>query len=227
MQKPTLQVERISAADPRFHLAKRWEYEIFGLENGYTHSTDDAVREMCQYRRWEASSEFFVGFTDAARAHPVAVLRALRFDPALGIDSFSTVCDARAYTDQYGVKENMLFREWQEFFATTSPNTIAELATQAVRRAHRTSGVIEQVWTQLFSTLAADDVRYVTVALVVPLFSWYQALIGDAISQIGLILPNYVGADSVPAIVDLHRLNPVLAAAQPRSEVDTKQKETE
>jgi hypothetical protein len=107
----------------------------------------------------------------------------------------------------------MLFREWQEFFSNTSPNTIAELATQAVRRSRRTPGVIEQVWTQFFSTLAAEEVRYVTVALVVPLFSWYRTLIGDAISQIGQILPNYVGADSVPAIVDLHRLNRVLAAA--------------
>ncbi len=215
MQKPTLQVERISAADSRFQLAKRWEYEIFGLENGYTNTTDDAVREMCQYRRWEASSEFYVGFTNAtrARAHPVAVLRALRWDPAVGIDSFSTVCDARAYPNQYGVKENMLFREWQEFFSNTSPNTIAELATQAVRRAHRRRGLIEQVWTEFFSALAADDVRYVTVALVVPLFNWYQARIGDAISQIGLILPDYVGADSVPAVVDLHRLNGLLAAA--------------
>src|ERR1700751_1476301 len=128
MEKPTLQVERISAADPRFHLAKRWEYEVFGLENGYTNSSDDAIGEMCHYQRWEASSEFYVGFNDAARVHPVAVLRSLRWHPALGIDSFSTVCDARAYSNQYDVKENMLFREWQEFFSNTSPNTIAELA---------------------------------------------------------------------------------------------------
>lgn len=213
MQKVSLQVERIGAADPRFHLAKRWEYEIFGLENGYTDSSDDGMREMRHYRRWEASSEFYVGFADAARAHPVAVLRALRWHPDLGIDSFSTVCDARAYTNQDDLKENLLFREWREFFSNTSPKTIAELATQAVRRSRRNPGVIEQVWTQFFSTLAAEEVRYVTVALVVPLFSWYRTLIGDAISQIGQILPNYVGADSVPAIVDLHRLNRVSAAA--------------
>lgn len=143
----------------------------------------------------------------------MAVLRALRWDPALGMDSFSTVRDTRAYPNRHGAEENMLFPDWQQFFSKTAPNVIAELATQAVRRTHRTTGVIEQVWRQFFSTLAADDVRYVTVALVVPLFDWYRRLIGDAISQIGLVLPDYVGADSVPAIVDLHRLDRALAAA--------------
>lgn len=67
MRRPTLQVDRIGATDARFQLAKRWEYEIFGLENGYTNGADDAAREMCQYRRWEASSEFYVGFSDPAQ----------------------------------------------------------------------------------------------------------------------------------------------------------------
>jgi hypothetical protein len=213
MNKPVLQVDRIGSTDSRFGAAKHWEYEIFGLENGYTNNTDDAAQEMCQYRRWDASSEFFVGFTDEAATHPVAILRALRWHPALGIDSFSTVFDARAYPNGRNADENMLFPKWQEFFASADPNTIAELATQAVRRSHRRTGVIEQIWSQFFTTLIADGVRYVTVALVIPLFNWYKMLIGDAISQIGLILPDYVGADSVPAIVDLDGLKRELLAA--------------
>jgi hypothetical protein len=211
--KPVLQVDRISTADSRFGAAKRWEYEIFGLENGYTNNTDDAAQEMCQYLRWDASSEFYVGFADAAASHPVAILRALRWDPALGVDSFSTIYDARAYPNGRGPDENMLFPEWQKFFANADSNTIAELATQAVRRSHRRTGVIEQIWSQFFTTLAADGVRYVTVALVIPLFNWYKMLIGDAISQIGRVLPDYVGADSVPAIVELDGLKRALLAA--------------
>lgn len=42
-----------------------------------------------------------------------------------------------------------------------------------------------------------------TVALVVPLFDWYQHLLPDRLHQIGDILPNYIGADSVPAVVDI------------------------
>jgi hypothetical protein len=211
VRRTTLQVERIGADDHRFGIAKRWEYEIFGRENNYTSVEDDAVGEMCLYRSWEKSSEFFVGFAEDDAAgdgdgRPVAILRALRWNRELGIDSFSTVRDARAYPDARLGPVNKLYPAWRTFFADAEPSAIAELATQAVRRTRRRTGVMEEVWRHFFATLTEDGVRYVTVALVVPLFHWYQMLIGDAIEQIGAVLPDYVGADSIPAIVDIEGL---------------------
>ena len=209
MTSQRLQVERIGSGDDRFADAKRWEYEIFGRQNHFTSATDDEAGEMCQYRRWEACSEFYAGFADPAPgAAPVAILRALRWNPELGMDSFSTVADARVFQCEDGL-QNMLYPHWAEFFTESPPSSFAELATQAVSKPHRYSGVMAQVWEAFFAELAADGVRYVTVALVVPLFDFYRALIGEAITQIGRVLPDYVGADSVPALVDLSRLVPV------------------
>ncbi|WP_078322376.1 hypothetical protein [Mycobacteroides chelonae] len=65
------------------------------------------------------------------------------------------------------------------------------------------AGMIEQIWQAFFGALAADGVQFVTVALVVPLFDWYQHLLPHRLHQIGDILPDYIGADSVPAVLDI------------------------
>ncbi|MGV0745009.1 GNAT family N-acetyltransferase [Mycolicibacterium sp. XJ870] len=196
MSAPVVQIDRIANTDERFGHAKRWEYQIFGLENGYTCRDDDAAEELCQLRRWEQSSEFFVARDSDDK--PIGILRALRCDPDLGIDSFSAACAAS--------RANLIYRDWQAFFATVSPIRVAELATCAVTPSRRKSGVAERLWQPLAQTLATDGVRYVTVALPEPLFDRYRATFGDAIEQFGDILPGYLVGDRVPAVVDLDLL---------------------
>ncbi len=207
MSSPELTVRRIRFGENGFGLAKAWEYEIFGRENGYTAAADDAAGEMLHYRRWERSSEFHLGFV-GERPEPVAVLRALRCDTALGHNSFSTLADVG----------HAMFPEWSRRFDRIAPDTVAELATQAVRRSHRGRGAIEQVWSRFVGQLTEEGVRYLTVALVVPLFDWYRQVFGAAVTAIGPILPDYVGADSIPAVIDLNplisRIGPTVKATQ-------------
>lgn len=194
-------VERVRAADARFPWAKHVEYTIFGVENDYADEADIAAAEMVHYRPWERSSEIFVGFGPDCAGEPVGVLRGLRHDPELGLDSFSTLRDVRGYSPDGGTPRNYLHPQWDEFFASVAPQRVAELATQGVRKRYRRAGMVEQIWSAFFESLRADGVDYVTVALVVPLFEWYNHLLPDRIHQIGEIMPDYIGADSVPAVV--------------------------
>ncbi|WP_066902437.1 hypothetical protein [Mycolicibacterium houstonense] len=202
MNTRALRVDRVRPDDERFGWAKGVEYRIFGLENDYASESDIAAGEMVHYRPWERSSEIFVGFSEDSD-EPVGVLRALRADTDLGLDSFSTLRDGRRYAPAGGVPRNFLYPEWNSFFDDIAPERIAELATQGVRKKHRRVGMIEQIWQVFFGSLAADGVDYVTVALVVPLFEWYSQLLSTRIHQIGEVMPDYIGADSVPAVVDI------------------------
>ncbi|WKG02920.1 hypothetical protein [Mycolicibacterium sp. HK-90] len=197
-----LRVDRVGPDDERFGWAKGVEYTIFGLENDYASESDIAAGEMVHYRPWERSSEIFVGWREGSD-EPVGVLRALRADARLGLDSFSTLRDGRSYAAAGRSARNYLYPEWNSFFDDVAPERIAELATQGVRKKHRRVGMIEQIWQAFFGSLAADGVDYVTVALVVPLFEWYSQLLSTRIHQIGEIMPDYIGADSVPAVVDI------------------------
>lgn len=202
MNAELIRVDRVRPDDERFGWAKGVEYTIFGLENDYASESDIAAGEMVHYRPWERSSEIFVGFS-ADSDEPVGVLRALRADARLGLDSFSTLRDGRSYATAGRPARNFLYPEWNSFFDDVSPERVAELATQGVRKKHRRVGMIEQIWQAFFGTLADDGVDYVTVALVVPLFEWYSQLLSTRIHQIGEIMPDYIGADSVPAVVDI------------------------
>ncbi|MBB4855799.1 hypothetical protein HNP40_003208 [Mycobacteroides chelonae] len=203
MSDQLARVERISAADARFAWAKNVEFSIFGLENDFADDIDIAAGEMVHYRPWERSSEIYVGFSGESSEPPVGVLRALRHDPELGLGSFSTLRDARNYCHGTGAARNYLYPQWDSFFDGVAPARIAELATQGVRKSHRRVGMIEQIWHEFFGALATEGVHFVTVALVVPLFEWYQHLLPERLHQIGDILPHYIGADSVPAVVDI------------------------
>ncbi|WP_078278394.1 hypothetical protein [Mycobacteroides franklinii] len=203
MSNQLVRVERVAATDARFGWAKNVEFSIFGLENDFADAVDIAAGEMVHYRPWERSSEIYVGFSAESPEHPVGVLRSLRHDPELGLASFSTLRDARSYRDGTKDARNYLYPHWDSFFGGVAPERIAELATQGVRKKHRRAGMIEQIWREFFGGLAAEGVQFVTVALVVPLFDWYQHLLPDRLHQIGDILPNYIGADSVPAVVDI------------------------
>lgn len=203
MSNQLVRVERVAASDARFGWAKNVEFSIFGLENDFADAVDIAAGEMVHYRPWERSSEIYVGFSAESPEHPVGVLRSLRHDPELGLGSFSTLRDARSYRDGTKDARNYLYPQWDSFFDGVAPERIAELATQGVRKKHRRAGMVEQIWREFFGGLATEGVQFVTVALVVPLFDWYQHLLPDRLHQIGDILPNYIGADSVPAVVDI------------------------
>ncbi|EFV15030.1 hypothetical protein [Segniliparus rugosus] len=203
MTSPTTRVERLRSGDERFGWAKMVEYEIFGVQNDFTGPADRAAGEMTHYRCWERSSEFYVSFDGHEPHAPVAVLRALRWDPRLGLDSFSTLRDSRRFRAPDGKARNFLHPDWDAFFADRDPRRIAELATQGVRKGRRRAGAMEQIWLAFFDDLVREEVELVTVALVVPLFQWYRELLGDRIHQIGDILPDYIGADSVPAVIDI------------------------
>jgi hypothetical protein len=41
------------------------------------------------------------------------------------------------------------------------------------------------------------------MALVEPLFRWYKASLPEALCAIGRMIPDYVGADSIPAMLRL------------------------
>ena len=201
-----MRIERVRWCDPGFARARRLEYEIFGIANGFTTAEDVMAGEMTAYRDWERSSEFHIGYcrdqvTQAERA--VAVTRFLRHDAALGADSFSTLRDFRQYRPDGGAPRNYLFPEWDEFFLRSDPRQIAELATQAVLPACRGSGVIEQLWRNFIGISAPAGVRFWTMALVEPLFRWYKALLPEALCAIGRMIPGYIGADSIPAMVRL------------------------
>ena len=203
MTSALTRVDRLRADDERFGWAKTVEYEIFGAQNAFTSADDRAAGEMTHYRRWEQSSEFYVSFDDQAPHAPVAVLRALRWNPRLGLDSFSTLRDSRQFRAPDGSTRSFLHPTWDAFFANRDPRQIAELATQGVRKGRRRAGAMEQIWRAFFDDLVREGVELVTVALVVPLFEWYRELLGDRIHQIGDILPDYIGADSVPAVIDI------------------------
>lgn len=202
MNATLLRVDHVRPDDERFGWAKKVEYTIFGLENDYASEADIAAGEMVHYRQWERTSEIFVGLREDSD-EPVGVLRGLRADAELGLDSFSTLRDGRNYAAAGRPARNYLYPEWNSFFDDIAPERIAELATQGVLKKHRRVGMIEQIWQAFFGTLAADGVDYVTMALVVPLFEWYSQLLSTRIHQIGEIMPDYIGADSVPAVVDI------------------------
>lgn len=206
MQIKSLRIQRIAWGDPQFAKAKWLEFQIFGLANNFTIPADVEAGEMTTYSPWERSSEFYVAFgldPQTNEERPIAIIRYLRHDPTMGIDSFSTLRDFRCYRAKDGRTRNFLFANWNSFFLETDPRYIAELATQAVLPRYRQFGVVEAIWRRFIRDSNDDGVRIWTMALVLPLFRWYKAMLPDALHAIGEFIPDYVGADSIPAMVAL------------------------
>lgn len=199
-------IQRIAWGDPEFAKAKWLEFQIFGVANNFTTAADAEVEEMTVYRPWERSSEFYVAYrtdTQTREERPIAIARYLRHDSTMGIDSFSTLRDFRCYRARDGRTRNYLFSDWDTFFSEIDPHHIAELATQAVLPRYRRFGVMEAIWRRFARDSEDDGVRIWTMALVVPLFRWYKAMLPNALHAIGQLIPDYVGADSIPAMLAL------------------------
>lgn len=200
--KVEYRVERVRWGDSAFQEAKKTEFQIFGVANAFVTPGDCAAGEMVFYRPYEKRTEFYLAYSRTApSSSPVAVIRFIRLDPARGHDSFSTLKDAKSYCAKGGGAACYLHSEWDAFFRATDPSTIAELATQAVEAGHRRRGTIEYLWDSLMDVSEQEGISLWTAALVVPMFRWYKRSFPHAIHAIGQVLPQYVGADSVPIVI--------------------------
>jgi ribosomal protein S18 acetylase RimI-like enzyme len=222
MNGDTWQVLRIGPGDPRFGWARSLEFELFGVANGYASPSDRAAGRMCWYDPYESASEFYVAFGKASDV--VGIARLIRHHPERGMRSFSTVVDAASYAPPGGTPRAYIEPQWVRLLEDTSPTAVAELATQAVHRAHRRRGAVDHLWLHMLDASRAEGVELWTMALVVPLYRWYKATFPHALEAIGSTMPDYVGADSVPAVlwlthaeVDLYRKN-FVAGIGPRGE---------
>jgi hypothetical protein len=207
-----LQVTRVCVGDPQFAWARALEFALFGMANGFTSAADRDVGRMRWYDPYEASSEFYVA--RASTGEVAGLVRMIRHDPSRAMGSFSTVVDARSYAPPGQAPRTYLDDRWARFFARTAPDKFAELATQAVAREYRRMWVIEYLWFCMADTCRAEGVDFWTLALVLPLFRWYKRLFPGALEALGTTMPDYIGADSIPAIfhirhpeVERHRVN--------------------
>ena len=202
MPEREFRVERIAPGDAGFQSAIDAEFRLFGLANAFVTDEDLAAREMVIYRPYKKKSEFYIAYhRQTPSICPAAIVRFIRLDPQRGHDSFCTLKDARSYSIGGGAPACYLDSSWDSFFRATDPSTIAELATQAVDWAHRRRGTVEYLWDTMIDVCEREGVSIWIVALVVPMFRWYKAVFPNAIRAIGRVMPKYVGADSIPAVV--------------------------
>lgn len=201
---PTLTVTRISAADPAFAEALEWELHTFGIVNGYASSADLEAGRMVPYLRYDAASEFHVARDEHGNLAGIA--RLIRWDERRGLRSFSTIADAGAYSAHGEPARAYLDPAWDLALRRVPPRSIAELATQAIVPRFRRFRAMDALWRSMIDAGRADGVELWSMALVVPLFRFYKALLPNAIQAIGETMPDYIGADSVPAMLRLtHR----------------------
>lgn len=199
-----LTVTRITAGDPAFQAALAWEFQVFGIANSYASSADIAAGRMTWYARYDAASEFHVARD--ARGNLAGIARLIRHDAQRGLQSFSTIADASSYSARGEPARAYLDPVWRDALQSLAPPSIAELATQSIVPRYRRFRAMDALWRSMIEAGRADGVELWTMALVVPLFRFYKALLPNAIHAIGSVMPDYIGADSIPALLRLtHR----------------------
>jgi L-2,4-diaminobutyrate decarboxylase len=196
-----LSVTRVRASDPRFTSALRDEFHVFGVGNRYASAEDIAAGRMLPYARYDATSEFYLAHD--ARGELAGITRLIRCDDKAGLDSFSTLVDGRSYSARGEPARSYLDPAWLQTFQRLPPSSIAELATQAIAARYRRFRAIDALWHAMYGACRAEGVEFWTVALVVPLFQFYKALLPNALQAIGSVMPDYIGADSIPAVLRL------------------------
>lgn len=192
----------IPPASPLFPMAERLEYEIFGELNDWVSDDDRRAGRMLVYDDFRDRSEFVLVHGGQRGAwRPLAVTRLVGHDPALGLRSTPT---GRDYHFTHGLERrgrSLLDPAWEAALDRRTTGTV-ELATQARNtRAPRASVVA--LWLGWYDRLVADGVSHLVMAIVPPLLRAYQTLWGPALQVIGETLEGYVGADSVPAELEL------------------------
>jgi len=195
-------VEKVAWGDAGFQAAKDAEFSVFGVANNFVSREDLDAGEMLTYKSYEVQSEFYTALDPCAESRqPAGIIRFIRFDPARGCDSFSTLKDARSYSVDGAPATCLLDANWDRFFQMVDLSTIGELATLAVAPGYRRRGVAESMWDALLTASNRDGVAMWTAALVVPLYAWYKKILPNAIESIGSLMPQYVGADSIPVVI--------------------------
>lgn len=203
-QAASFEVSVVTAADGAFASALRWEFEIFGVANGYASTRDQQAGRMTWYERYDACSEFHVARD--ARGELAGIARLLRHDAQRGFGSFSTLVDAASYSAHGEPAQNYLDPDRAAALRELPPSAFAELATQSIAPRFRRFRAMDALWRSMIERCLADRVELWTMALVVPLFGFYKSLLPKAIDAIGAVMPDYIGADSVPATLRLtHR----------------------
>jgi hypothetical protein len=176
------------------------EFEIFGLTNRFARPEDLAAAEMLWYRPYQGTSEFYLAKSRETGA-AAGIVRMIRHDALRGLRSFPTVADGLSYAKPGEERRCYLDGAWLKFLEQLEPECIAELATQAVLPQYRGVWVVEHLWLEMFDACIAEGVRVWTMALVLPLFRWYRSMFPAALSAIGQTMPDYIGADSIPALL--------------------------
>jgi len=203
MKLADVTIKRIPWGHPEFPLARSAELQVFGVSNNYASADDLRAGQMLAYAPYESHSEFHVATVEDGDDQIMGLMRYLRHDPKKGHDSFTTYVDFREWRRSDGSVENLLDPQWQRYLEKHSPEQIAELATQAVLPVWRKQGVVPQLWLSFDSICRLEGVRLWTMALVLPLFEVYRAMFPGAVQAIGRVMPDYVGADSIPALIKL------------------------
>lgn len=196
-------VRVVEAGDPGLAWALRTELEIFGVENGWSSAEDLAHGQLVVHRPVTRTSQLHVALAPEGSS-PVGLIRLVLHDRVQGLDSFPTLRDFRGRQSPVRRGPNLLWPEWEERVARWDPATVVELATQAVRRSVDARPVVDALWLSIDRTFRERGTDHLVMALVKPLFRAYRAKFHGAISQIGSVLEDYIGADSVPAVIDLN-----------------------
>jgi hypothetical protein len=215
---PRIQLTRITSSDPQFAAALFWELQVFGIANGYASSADIAAGRMLWYAKYDATSDFYVARDE--RGELAGMARLIRHDPRLGLRSFSTPVDAASYSAHGEPARCYLDPLWSTTLREAPPHTIAELATQAIVPSYRRFRAMDPLWRAMLRDCRADGVELWTMALVVPLFHFYRSLLPEAVTAIGSVMPDYIGADSIPAALRLDHAQ-VAAYLNDSSECDS------
>lgn len=204
MKMPKLRVKRIAYKDPLFGAAKKAEFHLFGEANRFVSLDDVAAGEMLVYREYDEASEFYVAYDSRNESMgPVGVIRSIRFDPRRGCESFSTLRDGRYYSHGGSQPKCYIDEAWNSYFEGQHLSHISEIASQAILPSYRRPWAIEHIWDAMMDVSEREGVIMWIMAPIVPLFRSYKRSFPNAFQTIGQMMPQYVGADSVPAIVRL------------------------
>ena len=183
-----------------FAEAERAEYECFGVVNDYLSDEDVAAGVVTAYAAQRHSSRFFILESEDA---VIGTCRLLNYDPSLGWASFTTPRDfghwpvgptGRSYFDP-------AFSAQME---QGDPATFAELATLALMPGHRGLTNMLHLLGAVYERTHADGIEFWTMALVKSVLRMLQRQFPGAISIVGSMIPDYIGADSWPCTFELN-----------------------
>lgn len=192
----------IEAGSPLFGAAERLELEMFGLGNGWAGDIDLAAGRMVVYDDFRERSAFAVVLDDGAPGFGAQALSRVVYGVPGDLESMPV---GRDYHVTYGLRargRSLLDAAWRDEYARRVTPT-AELATQA-KWPGVAHAAVRATWACWLDRLLPAGVGHLTMAVLPSLRRQYGWINGPALRTIGETLEGYVGADSIPAELDLH-----------------------